>query len=79
MSRFFENEVPVKVITDNGEFRYYPKAKLFQLSKPKWKTLDGETRMGKTVTTDLKPFIGNQELIALLNQVVATLAEQDRN
>ncbi|MBZ4655605.1 MAG: hypothetical protein JG759_153 [Thermoanaerobacter sp.] len=73
MKRFYETEIPVAVITEHGEFRYYKEAKKFQVSKAKWKSLDGEIHHGKTVTLDINAFKGNEDLKALLNQVLADI------
>lgn len=73
MAKYYEMETPVTVITEKGEFRYYKEAKRLQVSKPKWKDMNDEVRMGKTVTLDLNGFKGNEDLKALLNQVLADL------
>lgn len=73
MPKFYEVETPIAVITDRGEFRFYPKAKRFCLSLPKWKSLNDEVHQGKTVTLNLEHFKGNEELKALLNMVLAEI------
>lgn len=73
MPRYYDLEVPEKVIEERGEFRYYKEAKKLQISLGKWKTLDGEVKQGKTVTIDLTRFKGNKELIALLQNVIAVI------
>jgi len=73
MARYYETEKPITVITEHGEFRYYKEAKKIQVSKPKWKDMNDEVRMGKTVTLDVNGFKGNAELKALLNQVLVDL------
>lgn len=73
MPKFYELETPVAVITDKGEFKYYEKAKKFQVSLAKWKSLDDEIHQGKTVTLSLEHFKGNEELKILLNMVLAEI------
>ncbi|QNO15322.1 hypothetical protein HYG86_11370 [Alkalicella caledoniensis] len=73
MPRFYELEVPEKVITERGEIHYFKQAKKLQVSLGKWKTLDGEVKQGKTVTIDLTHFKGNEELKSLLEMVIADL------
>ena len=73
MPKFYEMEVPEKVIAERGEFRYYKECKKFQMSLGKWKTLDGEVKQGKTVTLDMTHFKGSEELKALLEMVIADI------
>ena len=73
MVRYYEKETPVTVITEHGEFRYYKEAKKLQVSKSKWKDMNDEIHMGKTVTLDVNGFKGNEDLKALLNLVLADI------
>lgn len=74
MARYFETELPVSVITDAGEFRFYREAKRFQMSRPKWQNLSGEIVHGKSVTLDIAKFQGNVELKELLTLVLADIS-----
>lgn len=73
MQKFYETEIPVAVITEHGEFRYYREAMKIQVSLPKWKSLDDEIHHGKTVTLNIDRFKGNEELKSLLNLVLADI------
>ena len=73
MPKYFETEVPVSVITDAGEFRFYREAQRLQMSRPKWKNLNDEVLHGKSVTLDIAKFQGNAELKALLEMVLADI------
>lgn len=73
MPKYFETEVPVSVITDAGEFRFYREAQRLQMSRPKWQNLSGEIVHGKTVTLDIAKFKGSQELKEMFNLVIADI------
>jgi len=71
--KYYEKETPVAVITEHGEFRYYKEAKILQVSRPKWKTMDDEIRMGKTVSLNITGLKGNAELKEFFNMLVEEL------
>lgn len=74
--RFFEKEQPELVKIKGGELRLFREGQRLAVSKPSWENKDG-VQMGKTVTVDLAANKGNQEIIAMLQNVIAMLQMDD--
>lgn len=71
--KFYEKETPVYVKIKGGEIRFYREAHRIAFSKNMWIDANGCEQVGKTVTYNLAFNRGNEEFIAVLEEVLADL------
>jgi hypothetical protein len=66
-THFWEDEKPIKAITDKNVLEYYARAKRLSIAKPDWENGQGERKRGKTVFLDLVAAKGNEDAIRILD------------
>jgi hypothetical protein len=72
-THFWEEEKPIKAVTDKNVLEYYPRAKRLSISKPDWENEQGETKRGKTVFLDLAAAAGNKDVLRVLRFALTAL------
>jgi hypothetical protein len=65
-THFWEDEKPIRAITDKNVLEYYARAKRLSIAKPDWENGQGERKRGKTVFLDLEAAKGNEDAIRIL-------------
>ena len=70
MSKYWENEEPIVVETEQNVFSLFEASGRLQVSRPSWLDKNGNEARGKTVTINLEALRGSPEAIELFRQAI---------